>query len=261
MAKRMEPKPVDWKELPSSPTSFCIFTIRDPAFSSDLMILLVYNHAEKNKERIGKPPGYGMPGGGINLEWLESREGAAIREGGNESGVKVTRVRLIPMQGEKNKALILNKKTGEFIRSVYYSDSRQTSLSIKPEEMVILNPINYYLADVDWFNSRTREFLLGFKNKLISDGFCSEEAVACNGVSINTLTRDILLALNIHRDEVDEIGGFAFLPITLLRQMWERKFFFLNPEEDRENKLEPTSYIYKSHVERILQSLNIMGVA
>ena len=257
----MKPKSINWEGLPSSPTSFCIFTIRDSAFSPDLMILLVYNRAEKNKERIGKPPGYGMPGGGLNQEWLESPEGAAIREGRNESGVKVTRVRFIPMQGKKNKALIFNKKTGEFIRSIYYSDSRQTSLNITPEEMVVLNPLNYYVADVDWFNSRTREFLLDFKNKLISDGFCNEEDIACQGISINTLTRDILLALNIHREEVDEIGGFAFLPVTLLRQMWEKKWFFLNPEEDRENKSEPTSYIYKSHVERILQSLDIMGVA
>src|SRR3989344_6635772 len=97
------PKPIDWRGLQISPTSFCIFPIRDKSFSPELMVLLVYNHADKGKKRPlvlltdpneftqqsdnkkkGKPAGYGMPGGGLNPEWLESREGAAIREGGNE---------------------------------------------------------------------------------------------------------------------------------------------------------------------------------
>lgn len=255
-----KPKSIDWKGLPSLPTSFCIFTIRDPDFSPELMILLVYNHAEKNNKRIGKPPGYGMPGGGLNPEWLESPEVAAIREGSNESGVKVERVRFIPMPGEKNKALIFDKKTGEFICSVSYSDSQQVRLNISPEETVALNPLNYYLADVNWFNSKTREFFLCFKNKLVSDGFCSEEGIARQGISINTLLRDELLALNVHREEVDEIGGFAFIPVSLLRQMCEKKSFFLNPEESRQDNLDPTSYVYKSHVERIVMGLDIMGV-
>ena len=257
-----KPKSIDWKGLPSFSTSFCIFTIRDVAFSPELMILLVYNHAEseKNKKRIGKPPGYGMPGGGLNPEWLESPEGAAMREGSNESGVKVERVRFIPIQGDKNKALIFNKKTGEFIRSVFYSDSKQVRLNINSEEMVTLNPLNYYLADLNWFSSKTREFFLGFKNKLISDGFCNEEAVARQGISINTLLRDELLALNVHREEVDEIGGFALLPVSLLRNMREKEWFYLHPNEDRENRMNPTSYIYRSHLNRILQGLDIMGV-
>ena len=255
-------RPISWEGLPSSPTSFCIFTIRDAVFSPEVMIFLVYNHAEseKNGKRNGKPPGYGMPGGGLNPEWLESPEGAAMREGSNESGVKVERVRFIPIQGDKNKALIFNKKTGEFIRSVFYSDSKQVRLNINPEEMVTLNPLNYYLAAADWFNSRTREFFLGFKNRMVSDGFCNEEAIAHQGISINTLIRDDLLALNVHREEVNEIGGFALLPVNFLRQMSEKKRFFLNPEESREDRLDPTSYVYKTHVERIIQGLDIMKV-
>lgn len=279
---------VDWGGLPSSPTSFCIFTIRDSAFSPELMVFLVYNHADKGKrgplarlvepdvtlynapnaldaaragnKKKGKPTGYGMPGGGTNPEWLESQEGAAVREGGNESGIRVIRTRLIPIPGKKNKALILNKKTGEFIRYVLYADSQQESIELKPWEKISLNPMNYYLADVDWFNSKPREFLLGLKNELIVEG-CTEEIVAQWGVSINTLTRKELLELGVDEEEVDEIGGFALLPVSLLRQMWKDKWFYLNPEEDRENRLDPTSYVYYSHVMRILEGLDTMGVA
>src|SRR3989338_11294390 len=179
-----KPKSIDWKGLPSFSTSFCIFTIRDVAFSPELMILLVYNHAEseKNKKRIGKPPGYGMPGGGLNPEWLESPEGAAMREGSNESGVKVVRARLIPIPGEKNKALILDKKTGELIRWVPYADGQQVHIELRSNEKLLLNPMNYYLADVDWFNSRVREFLLNLKNELIAKGGCTAEDIAQFGI-------------------------------------------------------------------------------
>jgi ADP-ribose pyrophosphatase YjhB (NUDIX family) len=278
-------RPIDWRGLPSSPTSFCIFPIRDPAFSPELMVLLVYNHADKGKKNAlilltdqdelpaglnelaqrsdkkkGKPAGYGMPGGGLNPEWLESMECTAIRESGNESGVKVVRVRLIPIPGEKNKALILNKKAGEFVRCVLYTDSQQASITIRPWEKVLLNPMNYYIADVEWVKSRAREFLIYLKNELVAKSVCTEEAIARLGISVNDLTRDELLALKVHPEEVDEIGGFALLPIRLLRQMIEDKRFYLNPEEDRENRLDPTSYIYRSHVERIIQGLDIMGV-
>ncbi len=289
--KRWEkpPKPVDWRGQPSSPTSFCIFPIRDGAeFSPELMVFLVYNHADKGRKnplaqlvgfdaqqrggrKRGKPDAYGMPGGGLNPEWLETAEGAAIREGGNESGVRVVRARLIPIPGKKNKALILNKKTDERTRpEIMYADGQQVHIELMPNEKLLLNPMNYYLADVDWFNSRVREFLIGLKNDLITEGKCTAEDIAKFGISINTLTREELLALGVDEEEVGkigdpeeacEIGGFALLPVSLLRNMWENKWFYLNPDEDRDNPLNPTSYVYYSHVKRILEGLDIMGVS
>ncbi len=282
--KKGPARSIDWRGLPSSPTSFCIFPIRDEAFSPKLMVLLVYNHADKGKKstlslladrddlpeglnkivkssvkKKGKPAGYGMPGGGLNHEWLENMECTAIRESGNESGIRVIGVRLIPVPGKKNKALIMHKKTGELIRWVPYSDDQQVSLILSSWDKVILNPMNYYIADIDWFKSKAREFLLNLKEELVAKG-CTKEDIAHFGISINTLTMDQLITLNIHREEVDEIGGFALLPVRFLREMSENKRFYLDPEEDRENRLEPTSYIYKNHVERILQGLDIMGV-
>ena len=279
-------KSVDWRGLPSSPTSFCIFPIRDEAFSPELMVFLVYNHADKGqKKRLlvlptdpyfhrgqdqdqdqdsgrkkGKPAGYGMPGGGLNPEWLETHESAAIREGSNESGVKIVRANLIPMPGKKNKALILNKKTSEYVRHVLYTDSQQARMEIRPWEKVLLNPMNYYLADVEWLKSKIREFFLELKDELVAGGVCTEDAIARFGVSINALTREELLRLGVTEEEVCEIGGFAFLPVSLLRQMRDNKWFYLNPEEDWENRLDPTSYVYYNHVLRILEGLNIMGV-
>jgi len=289
MARWGKPKTVDWRGVPSSPTSFCIFPIRDAAFSPELNIWLVYNHADKGRKnplaqllgfdpqqqgggrKKGKPAAYGMPGGGLNPEWLETAEGAAVREGSNESGVKVIRARLIPVPGEKNKALILNKKTGERTRpEIMYADGQQVHIELMPNEKLLLNPMNYYLAEVDWFNSKVREFLLNLKNNLIAEGACTAEDIAREGISINTLTREELLALGVDEEEVGkisdpeevcEIGGFALLPVSLLRDMWESKRFYLNPEEDRENPLDPTTYVYYSHVKRILEGLDLMGVA
>ncbi|MBI2674332.1 MAG: hypothetical protein HYX22_01140 [Candidatus Yanofskybacteria bacterium] len=288
MARRWgKPKSVDWRGQPSSPTSFCIFPIKDEAFSPELKIFLVYNRADKGRNKPldellgfgarqggikkGKPAAYGMPGGGQNPEWLETTEGAAIREGGNESGIRVTRARLIPIPEKKNKALILDKKTDERTRpEIMYADGQQVHVELMPNEKLLLNPMNYYLADVDWFNSRVREFLVGLKNDLIAEGKCTAEDIAQFGISINTLAREELLALGVDEEEVGkkdepeelcEIGGFALLPVSLLRWMWENKRFYLNPEEDRENPLEPTTYVYYSHVKRILEGLDIMGVA
>jgi len=275
MARWGRPRSVDWRGLTSSPTSFCIFPIRDEEFSSELMVFMVYNHTDKGRrqsplvllseyqygdKKRGKPAGYGMPGGGINPEWLENPESAAIREGGNESGIRVINVRPIPIPGKKNKALILHKRTDELIRWVFYSDSQQESIELKPWEKVLPNPMNYYLAKVYWLGSKPREFFLNLKSELVSEGSCVEEDIARDGLSVNTLTQDELLELGVYREEVEEMGGFALLPVRSLRNMLKNKRFFLNPEESRENVLDPTSYVYKSHVERILQGLEIMGV-
>jgi len=287
MARRWgKPKSVDWRGLPSSPTSFCIFPIRDKEFSPELNIFLVYNHADKGRKKPldellgfdtrqrggkikGKPAAYGMPGGGQNPEWLETKEGAAIREGGNESGIGVIRAHLIPIPGEKNKALILDKRTGDLIRWVPYTDGQQVHIELRPQEKLLLNPMNYYLTEVDWFNSKVREFLLSLKNDLVAEGVCTE-AIAQQGLSINTLSRAELIALGVDEEEVGkktdpeeicEIGGFALLPVSFLRWMWDNKQFYLNPEEDRENPLVPTTYVYYTHVMRILEGLDIMGVA
>ena len=289
MARRWgKPESVDWRGQPSSPTSFCIFPIRDEVFSPELNIFLIYNRADKGKKnplaqllgfdvqqqkggrKKGKPAAYGMPGGGLNPEWLETPEGAAIREGSNESGVRVVRARLIPIPGEKNKALILDKKTGELIRWVPYADGQQVHIELRSNEKLLLNPMNYYFSDVDWSNSKIREFLLNLKNNIIAEGACTGEDIAKFGISINTLTRKELIGLGIDEEEVGkasdpeetcEIGGFALLPVSFLRWMWENKQFYLDPDEDRENPQNPTSYVYYSHVMRILEGLEIMGVA
>ena len=280
MYRRNQPRPLNWRGLPSSPSSFTIPLIKDESFSPELMTFLVYNRPDNTKTAVvlpdqlgrfnednkdGKPAGYGMPGGGLNPEWMENQEGAAIREGANESGLRITRVRLVPVPGDKNKLLILNRKTEKLVRWIPYSDGKQVSVKLKPSEKAVLNPFNVYTADVDWFNSKPREFFLNLKNELISEESCTEEDIAQFGLSINTLTSGELLKLGVDKEEVAEIGGFALLPVRLLRWMWENKWFLLNHDEDPDQRSrfpdKPTSYVYYSHIKRILQGLDIMGVA
>lgn len=268
MSRWNQPRPFDWR-VPSSPSSFCVCVIRDREFSPEPMIFLVYNHpdeARRSGSNDGKPAGYGMPGGGLNPEWLENQEQAAKREGGNESGLMIKNVRLIPVPGKKNKLLILDKKTGKLNRTVLYEDGKQESVKIAPSEKAVPNPFNIYLAAVDWINSRSREFFLNFKKELVAESGCTEELIARLGLSTNGLTREELLRFGVDEEEVDEIGGFALLPINLLRGMHNNKWFFLDQDEDpdmyfKNNKVGPTSYVYQSHVERILKGLDIMGVA
>lgn len=279
---RQQSRPLDQRGLPVSATSFIVPIIIDEEFSPEKMVFLVYNHADAIRKRDplspfpaelvdsrpkkGKPAGFGLPGGGVNPEHLENSEHAAIREGRNESGLKVTRVRLIKMpEEEKNKILILNKRTEELVRWTPYKDGQQPKVEIRPGEKAILNPLNYYLADVDWPVSKPREFFINLKNELLGDGACTAEDIAKFGLSVNTLTRDELLGLGVNEEEVAEIGGFALLPISYLRWMWENKWFFLDPEEDqghrKNNSSALTSYIYYSHIKRLIQILDITGVA
>lgn len=279
MPRWQKPKPLNWSGLPVSISSFNIIPIRDKLFSLQLMLLLIYNHADRTKKSIpsllgndsvaedsetGKPAGYGMPGGGVNLEYLERSEGAAVREGTNESGVRITRAREIPIPGEKNKLLIKDKRTGK-LRWVSYSDGQQKSIELKPWERATLNPMNYYLATVDWENSGTRRFLAELRESLLAQELRTEEDIADFGLAVNDLTQEELLALGVDKEEVAEIGGFALLPLSFLQDMWKHKDFFINRDEDRDayyrnGKVGPTTYVYRSHVERILQGLDIMGV-
>lgn len=279
---RQRSRPLDQRGLPISATSFIVPIIQDEEFSPEKMIFLVYNHADAVRKRDplsplpaeffdgrpkkGKGAAFGFPGGGVNPEHLENSEHAAMREGRNESGLKITRVRLVEMPGEeKNKVLILNKKTDDLIRWIPYADGQQPKVEVKPGEKAVHNPLNYYLADVDWLNSKPRKFFLDLKNQLITDGVCTVEDIAKLGLSVNTLTRNKLLELGVDEEEVAEIGGFALLPIGLIRMMWKNKWFYLDPEEDpshrKNNPTTLTSYVYYSHVMRLIQILDITGVA
>lgn len=279
MPRWQKPKPLNYSGLPVSVSSFNIIPIRDPLFSPETNVFVIYNHADRKKKstpsllgndpvsedrKTGKPAGYGMPGGGVNSEYLEKSDGAAIREGTNESGVRIIRVREIPIQGDKNKVLIEDKRTGK-LRWIPYSDGQQKSVELKPWERATLNPMNYYLATVEWESSKTREFLVELRENLLAQGLRTKEDIADFGLAVNDLTQEELLALGIDREEVAEIGGFALLPFSFLKDMWQHKDFFINPDEDkdayyRNGKVGPTTYVYRSHVERILQGLEIMGI-
>lgn len=287
MARRRQQEPLDWRNLESSPSSFTIPIIEDIELSPEKMVFLVYNRSDVKKknpitvlvggsvtdQNRGKGPGFGMPGGGTNVEHLEDDAGAAKRECGNESGLKVNSVRLIPIPGKKNKLLILDQKTGKLIRWLPYADGQQvsTKFDIK-HERAILNPFNLYLPSVDWLKSKPRDFLLNFRDELITDGICAKEDVAQFGLSINDLTREELLALDLDEEEVGkvgepeemcEIGGFALLPISHLQWMWENRQFCLDLDEDPRHRFEKgvrTTYVYFSHVKRILQGLEVLGI-
>lgn len=254
MFRSNEPKPLNWKGLPVSPSSFCICLIRDREFSPEPMIFMVYNRADAARSvgdnpKKGKPEGFGMAGGGVNVDDMDTIYGAAERELEYESGLRGT-VKSVPLI-EENWLLVLNKRNEGLVRKVRYEKGQQPSVAIRTSEKVLLNPVHIFRADVQWQGSRLREFMLQCRDGYISDGILTRDDIARYGLYANDLGDDELTGLGVR--EKEEIAGFALLPVGMMLEMSRQGQYHLDPPSN-------TVYVYRSHVDRILAGLEIMKV-
>lgn len=251
---RNEPRPLNWKGLPVSPSSFCICMIRDQEFSPEPMSFMVYNRADAARSvgdnpKKGKPEGFGDPGGGVNVDDMDTIHGAAERELEYESGLTAV-VKPTPLI-EEYQLLVLDKRTDALIRKIKYEKGKQPPVTIRPSEKALLNPIYIFRADVRWQDSRLRKFMLRCRDEFIQDGTLTEEDIAAYGLYANDLSDDELVELGVR--EKEEIAGFALLPVGLLLEMSRKGEYHLDPPDN-------TVYVYKSHVDRTLAGLEIMGI-
>ena len=254
MFQRNEPRPLNWKGLSISPSSFNLCLVRDSDFSSQPMVLMVDNKADiesddTGRPKKGKPRGIGLPGGGVNIGDLDTINGAANRELEFETGLKAT-VKLYPLI-EEHWLLILDKRTGALLKKIPYDKGQQPSTMISPSEKAILNPFYVFSADIQWQGSLLRKSMLRWRNEFIEDGVLTRDDIDRSGLYVNDLSDEELEELEVK--EIEEIAGFALLPVGLLLEMSRQEQYHLDPPDN-------TVYVYRSHVDRILYGLEIMKI-
>lgn len=260
---RNEPRPLNWRGLPTSPSSFCICPLKDTEFSSEPMIFMVFNNADADRTadgrpRKGKPPGFGMPGGGVNVGDMDTVHGAAERELEYETGLVGT-VKPVPLI-EEHWLLVLDKRTEALLRKIRYAKGQQPSVQVRPSEKAVLNPFYVFSAEIRWQDSRLRKFMLKCRDEFVEDrpldkdgnlSHITKDYFAKYGLYLNDLTDEELEELDVR--EKEEIAGFALLPVGLLLEMSRSSEYHLDPPGN-------TVYVYKSHVDRILDGLEMIGM-
>lgn len=243
-------KRLNWQGLEVNPSSFCLCLIRDEEFSPEPMVLFVFNRAEEGFVRdgkyFGKPPGAGLPGGGVSVDDMDTTQGAAIRELEAETGLSG---RVDPLElAEEHWLLITDKTSGMMLRKLFYEKGKQPSVAISSSnQRVILNPFYLYRVQVRWEGSALRQFMLECRDALIANGALTRQDIAEYGLYVDDATDEELDQLGVK--EKNEIAGFALLPLSLLQEMSQRRQYFLDPPDN-------TLYVYRSHVNRVLLALD-----
>ena len=134
--------PFNWQTAKKTATSFCFSPIHDSFISSHPLIPLVLNKAEvRENGRDGKRQGFGIPGGGVNPEWLDTQSGAAKRELEDETGLVVSKISPFPLI-EEHQLIISDKKTEDRIKLIRYENGKEPAIKIDSHNQIaILNPI------------------------------------------------------------------------------------------------------------------------
>jgi len=243
--------PLNWRDVPELPTSFCFCPIKDVQISSQLLLLMVLNKAESTgsndgQKNTGKRQGFGMPGGGVNPECLDSIDGAAKRETESETGLSMLGgYRYSAPVLEEYQLIVSAKQTGERKKRIPYEKGKEPPISIDiKNEIAIRNPVYTFRGEVSWEKSILRQLFLKVKSDWLSSDSNDREVVGQsieqNGMYVlfEDLSEEEVQSLRI--EEIDEIAGIGVFTLSFLLQMLEER----NPYfED--------NYFYYNHLSRI----------
>ena len=232
--------PLNWAPIPESPTSFCFCLVYDQVFSSNPLIILVLNSADNkhlesteqsendHNREPGKPRGFGKPGGGINLEELDTIRGAAEREVLAETGLRV-KTGYIPLI-EQPQLIISDKRTGKRIgKPLQYQKGLEPSTTIDIKNQIALkNPITVFRGETEWAGSRLQKLF----HKIKTESSISDEYTQNYGMYTifnEDLTEETLASLEIEEAKLDEktgareIEGVGIFPLPMLMEMLDTK--------------------------------------
>lgn len=258
-----KPTPLDQRDIPRSETTAGICLIQDHAFSPDeSYVLFVYNTADKNqstetsplspypnesKRKYGKPAGGGLPGGGVEQEYLENHNRAIIREVELEMGLPIVRAEHLFTE---NGVIISDKRTGAKIRRISYQSGRQAAIRILRRTQVALdNPIHIFqVKPRDWLGSSLRKFFLEERAYLVESGQITAEEIEATGIYVMGLSEDDYNFLNI--EERKEVEGIALISVSALVHMFT----------SGDCRFAKGLFIYPSHVSRTIKGLEMMGI-
>lgn len=237
--------PLNWQTVKKSVTSFFFSPFYDPLISSQLLVPLVLNKAETRENGgEGKKQGFGMAGGGVNPEWMDTLSGAAKREMEDESGLVVSKINQSPLI-EEPQLIISDKKTEERIKLIRYEKGKEPAVKIDAhKQTAICNPVYTFTGQVVWDNSPLQKLTHKIKNEWLSDQPGKEE-------DINLFTDKYgiyFLLAELSDEEINllsitekhEIDGFGVFPLPMLISMLEdRHPYFEN------------LYFYYTHLKRV----------
>lgn len=252
--KFSKPVRLNWANVPEAPTCFCLCPINDPEFSPETLVLLVLNKAENkgrdgsDKTDVGKRQGFGEPGGGVNVESLDSLPGAAEREIEAETGLTAS-VKGAPLT-EEHQLIISNKKTGGRHWRISYEKGKEPSVEIDSRAQVALrNPVYTFRGAPRWENSNLRKLFTKIRTEYIQNDPATEEFIKSCGMYflVQDLSEEELASLAI--EEIHEIDGIGIFTVSFLMEMLETKEPYLN-----------NYYFYFSHLTRIKEGLAKIGM-
>ena len=237
--------PFNWQTAQKSVTSFLFTAFHDPFISSELLVPLVLNKAEvRDNGGGGKKQGFGIAGGGVNPEWMDSISGAAKREMEDETGLTVSKINTSPLI-EEPQLIISDKKTGERIKLVRYEKGKEPALKIDlHNQAAICNPVYTFTGQVIWDTSPLQKLTHKIKNEWLSGESTDKEGV-------NQFTQECgiyFLVADLTDEEISdlaiteqhEIDGFGVFPLPMLIGMLEdRHPYFEN------------LYFYYTHLKRV----------
>jgi len=238
--------PFNWQTVKKSATSFCFAPIQDSFISTHPLIPLVLNKAELKKDGgEGKKQGFGIPGGGVNPEWMDSLSGAAKREMEDETGLTVSKIITVPLI-EEPQLIISDKRTETRIgQPIRYEKGKEPPIKIDAHNhTAISNPIYTFAGQVIWDGSQLQKLTHNIKNEWLSGESADKEEVdqftqECGIYFLITdLTDEEISDLAI--TEQHEIDGFGVFPLPMLIGMLE----------DRHPYFEDL-YFYYTHLKRV----------
>lgn len=236
--------PFNWQTAKKSVTSFLFTSFHDPFISSAPLIPLVLNKAEiRENGGGGKRQGFGIPGGGVNSEWMDSTSGAAKREMEDETGLIVSKINQSPLI-EEPQLIISDKKTEERIKLIRYEKGKEPSVKVDTHRQVaVCNPVYTFTGQVIWNGSQLQKLTHRIKNEWLDRSGDKEEVDRfTQECGIYFLLADLTDQenSNLSITEKHEIDGFGVFPLPMLIGMLEdRHPYFEN------------LYFYYTHLKRV----------
>ncbi len=237
--------PFNWQTARKSATSFCFAPIYDSLISTHPLVPLVLNKAETRENGTGgKRQGFGIPGGGVNPEWMDSLSGAAKREMEDETGLTVSKISTVPLI-EEPQLIISDRKTEERIgQPIRYEKGKEPPVKIDAHNhTAICNPVYTFAGEVVWGGSQLQKIMHKIKNEWL-EGSGNEEEVDqfTQECGIYFLLGDLTdeEVTNLAIIEQHEIDGFGLFPLPMLIGMLE----------DRHPYFEDL-YFYYTHLKRV----------
>lgn len=240
-------------ETRKTETSFNICLVKEPAiFGPDVAsVLFVHNLADSSIPGVGKPAGFGFPGGGVALDQADNPKTAAIREMEAETGIRPTGVIYLMSTG---KMILVDSKTQRMILQKFFTLGQRPTMHADKGKNLIENPVHIFKTNFPWHSSKLRKLFLKAHDEFSRNlpGYDP----AKNGIQVffSDWEEDVP---NLGIEELGEIDGVGLFPLPVLEEMLS-DYEEIDPASGKKVIPQSGREIYLSHIKWLFQGLQIM---